>query len=125
VGLKKFPEDVKSCSISRVLSTTNCGERERALANMESILKSNPSNAHALNFVGYTYGEMGKDLDKAEQYVRKALELRPNDGFIEDSLGWVLFKKGKTAEALEHLARANDPATRRSGYLRTLGRYLF
>jgi predicted Zn-dependent protease len=73
---------------------------------MKAILEKNPKNAHALNFTGYTYTESGGDLELAEKYIREAKALRPEDGFIEDSLGWVLFKRGKTQEALEHLERA-------------------
>ncbi|NBW99703.1 hypothetical protein EBR03_09040, partial [bacterium] len=61
---------------------------------------------HVLNFIGYLYAEMGQNLVEAEELVRKAMALKPNDGFIEDSLGWVLFKQGKLKESQEALERA-------------------
>lgn len=107
VGLKKFPEDEKLLYFKAAVMD-KLGDRDRSIALMEEILVKHPENAHVLNFVGYTLAEAGKDLDKAEKYISKALQLRPNDGFIEDSLGWILFKKGKIAEAEKHLMRAKE-----------------
>jgi tetratricopeptide (TPR) repeat protein len=82
------------------------GDRSKSIESMKKILVTNPNNAHALNFLGYTYADAGEKLDEAEKMIRRALELRPTDGYIEDSLGWVLYKQGKTDEALEHLNKA-------------------
>ena len=81
---------------------------------MKEIIKNNPEHVDALNFVGYSYAEMGKNLDEAEMLVKKALELSPNKGYIIDSLGWIYYKKGKLNKALELLLTAarltsNDP----------------
>jgi Tfp pilus assembly protein PilF len=59
-----------------------------------------------MNYIGYTYAELGIELDEAERLIREALKLMPGDGFITDSLGWVLFKKGRFTEALEQLIKA-------------------
>ena len=53
---------------------------------MEKILKEKPDDASAMNFIGYTLAIMGKDIDRAEKLVRKALEIKPDDGYITDSL---------------------------------------
>ncbi len=76
------------------------GRRGKALAEMEAILKDKPDDAGALNFIGYTLLVTGKDVNRAEELIRKATELDPNDGYIKDSLAWVLFKTGKAEEAL-------------------------
>lgn len=104
-GLKKFPGDEKLTYFQGAIYE-RLGDRTKALENMRSILVTNPKNAHALNFIGYTYTESGENLEEAEKFIRQARDLRPDDGFIEDSLGWVLFKRGKTDEAMEHLERA-------------------
>ena len=57
---------------------------------------------------------MGKDLDKAEDLIRKALEGEPQNGYYIDSLGWVFYAKGEYGRAVEELERAaaivgNDP----------------
>ncbi len=67
-----------------------------AVATMERVLEVNPDNAHALNYVGYSWAERGINLDKAEEYILRALSQRPNDGFIADSLGWVYYMRGKS-----------------------------
>jgi Flp pilus assembly protein TadD len=68
-----------------------------------SILDKEPKNAHAWNFLGYSLLARGEELDKAYQYIKKAYELSPNDGYIRDSLGWYYFKKGQVNKALTEL----------------------
>jgi tetratricopeptide (TPR) repeat protein len=74
-----------------------------------------PDDAQALNYLGYTYAEMGIHLDEALGYVNRALAITPGDGFILDSLGWVYFKMKKYDLAIVNLQRAlkalnDDPA---------------
>lgn len=82
------------------------GRRSAGLAEMNDILKEKPDDPSALNFIGYTLLVTGGDMERAESLIRKANELKPNDGYIMDSLGWALFKRGKTDEALELLKSA-------------------
>jgi len=84
------------------------GRRSEGLKVMHEILKEKPDDPSALNFVGYTLLVTGGDTDQAEALIRKANELKPNDGYIMDSLGWALFKKGKVDEALELLKAAAE-----------------
>jgi tetratricopeptide (TPR) repeat protein len=104
-GLKKNPEDEKLLYFQGALYD-KMNERAKSVANMRKIIAQNPNNAHALNFLGYTFAEKGENLDEAEQLITRALTLRPNDGYIEDSMAWVLFKKGKIDEALARLEKA-------------------
>jgi tetratricopeptide (TPR) repeat protein len=87
--------------------------KEEALAYMQRALDENPDNANALNYVGYTWAEKGENLDKAESMIRRAAELRPDDGYIADSLGWVYYMRarplvasGKHSEAQRYLQTA-------------------
>ena len=78
------------------------------------MIRLEPKNVNALNYLGYTYAEMGKNLDEAERLIKKALKEKPNDGYITDSLGWVYFKKGLYDQAVKYLEKAvslvpNDP----------------
>ena len=82
------------------------GKRAESIERMKSVLVINPKDAQALNFIGYTYAEMGINLEEALGYVKKAVELRPNDGFILDSLGWVYFKLKRYDEAARVLEDA-------------------
>jgi Flp pilus assembly protein TadD len=77
---------------------------------MKRAIELNPSNAPALNYLGYTYAEMGTRLDEAETLVQRAITIEPQDGFYIDSLGWVYYQKGNYKKAAEELERAVDLA---------------
>lgn len=96
---------------------------------MREVIKLEPRNAHAYNFIGYSLAERGVRLPEAESLLRKALELAPEDPFILDSVGWVLHRQGKSREAEAYLRKAlerrpNDPeiATHLGDVLWALGR---
>ena len=82
------------------------GRRKRALEVMEKVVQIEPNNAKALNYLGYTYAEMGIELEKAEALILRALEIKPEDGYIIDSLAWVYFKQGAFDQALLWLKKA-------------------
>ena len=48
-----------------------------------------------LNYLGYSWVDMGLNLEEALEMIRKAVELRPNDGYIVDSLGWAHYRLGR------------------------------
>ncbi len=74
---------------------------------MRDVLRINPKNAGALNYIGYTYADQGENLDEALSLIEQALLLRPTDGYITDSLGWVYFKRGEREKAIKYLMKAN------------------
>lgn len=74
------------------------------------ILAADPDNASALNALGYTLADRGERLDEAHAMIERALTLRPDDPAILDSMGWVLFRLGRPAEALPWLRRALELA---------------
>lgn len=82
------------------------GKRAESIERMKKVIALNPRDAQALNFIGYTYAEMGINLDEALAYLKRAVEIRPNDGFILDSLGWVYFKLKKYDDAARYLEEA-------------------
>ena len=88
---------------------------DEALEYMRLALEKNPDNPHALSYIGYTWAERGENLDEAERMILRALDQRPNDGYITDSLGWLYYMRGLplvgTADAtrgLGLLERARD-----------------
>ena len=85
-------------------------DKTRTIEQMQRAVELNPKNAAALNYLGYTYAEMGVHLDEAESLIRRALELEPEDGFYVDSLGWVYFRRGDFRRAVEELERAVELA---------------
>ena len=65
-----------------------------------------PDQPLVLNYLGYSWVDRGVHLDEAFQMLRKAVALRPEDGFIVDSLGWAHFRLGDYTEAVKELERA-------------------
>ncbi len=84
----------------------NHGRRKEALYWAGRALDQDSDYVPALNLIGYTWAEQGINLDQAEKMVKKAVSLRPEDGFIIDSLGWVYFAQGRYDEAVEQLEKA-------------------
>jgi len=73
---------------------------------MKKSIGLDPRNANSLNYLGYTYADLGQNLDEAEKLIKEALKYKPDDGYITDSLGWVYYKKGMIQEALQYLEKA-------------------
>ena len=87
-----------------------CYERSKqwpkAEADFKKALELNPDQPLVLNYLGYSWADQGLNLEEAFKMLRRAAELRPNDGYIVDSLGWAHFKLGQYAEATETLEKA-------------------
>ena len=75
----------------------SAGDEVQAVKSMELAIERDKDHASALNYVGYSWADSGQKLEQAEAYVRRAVELRPNDGYITDSLGWVHYQRGLKA----------------------------
>ena len=65
-----------------------------------------PRHAHAYNALGYSLADRNIRLEEAQNYIEKALALAPGDPHIIDSMGWVLYRRGDLAGALNHLQKA-------------------
>lgn len=76
------------------------------IANMKKVLAVDPNHVQALNYLAYTYAEHNQNLDEAEMLARKALTFQPKDGYILDTLGWILFKQDRVKEAIPMLEAA-------------------
>jgi len=84
------------------------GERQECIRQMEKAIALDPNDAVALNYLGYTLADLGIRLEDAEDYIKRALVVRPDDAYITDSLGWVYFKMGRHEEALSWLMKATE-----------------
>ncbi|HEX4923027.1 MAG TPA: tetratricopeptide repeat protein [Bdellovibrionales bacterium] len=80
--------------------------RKDTIRSMKTVLELNAEHAQALNYLAYTYAEMGESLNEAEELARRAVDLKPDDAYIQDTLGWVLFKQGRYSEAIKTLELA-------------------
>jgi tetratricopeptide (TPR) repeat protein len=78
----------------------------QAEADFLEALDLEPEQPFVLNYLGYSWVDQGMHLDRAKGMLRRAVELRPNDGFIIDSLGWVHYRLGDYRAAVERLERA-------------------
>ena len=65
-----------------------------------------PDQPLVLNYLGYSWVDQGINLEKALGFIERAVELRPEDGYIIDSLGWALYRMDKFEDATRQLERA-------------------
>jgi tetratricopeptide (TPR) repeat protein len=105
-SLKLYPEDV-DLLYNYGIFLEKTGKSEDAMVKMQEVIALDPDNGAALNYVGYTWADNNLNLDKALEYIRKAVELMPDDGYIRDSLGWVYFRKGDVEQAIIELEKAS------------------
>ena len=75
-------------------------------ANLRKLIKIRPDYAHAYNALGYTLADRNQRIEEAHDLIQTALKLAPDDPFILDSMGWVLFRMGRSEEGLDYLHRA-------------------
>lgn len=80
----------------------------RAEADFQHALELSPDEPYVLNYLGYSWTEQNKNLPRARQMIERAVEQRPNDGAVIDSLGWVVLRQGNVPEAVRLLQRASE-----------------
>ncbi|MEM9228300.1 MAG: tetratricopeptide repeat protein [Pseudomonadota bacterium] len=78
----------------------------KAEADFRKALELNPDQPHVLNYLGYSMVELQQNLDEALDMIERAVSQRPDDGYITDSLGWVLYRLGRYEEAVAPMERA-------------------
>jgi tetratricopeptide (TPR) repeat protein len=87
-----------------------CSERSKQWAKAETDLKKAlelfPDQPHVLNYLGYSWIDQGVKLDEGMEMIKKAVQQRPDDGYIVDSLGWAYYRLGNYEEATKQLERA-------------------
>jgi len=104
-GLKDFPQSAElHYGLGEVYSKME--HFEESIKQMRHVLGIDPEHAEALNFIGYSYADQGIHLAEAERLIHKALTLKPDNGYILDSMGWVYFKQNKMEQAIHYLKEA-------------------
>jgi len=91
---------------ARSLTAEKLGLLKVVEADLKDILQRDPKHAHALNALGYTLADRTNRYQEARQYLDRALVIRPDDPFILDSMGWLMYRLGKPDEAIRYLRRA-------------------
>jgi len=87
-----------------------CYERSKqwpkAEADLKKALELYPDEPHVLNYLGYSWIDQGLHLDQGMRMIKQAVQQRPDDGYIVDSLGWAHYRLGNYDEAVKQLERA-------------------
>jgi tetratricopeptide (TPR) repeat protein len=99
---------------SRGISLERAGQWQKAEADLLHALKLKPDQPLVLNYLGYSWIDRGAHLRRGLQMIEKAVDLRPEDGYIVDSLGWAHYRLGDYRNAVQYLEKAvelvpNDP----------------
>jgi len=82
------------------------GRVSAALRELNSVLKARPNDPAAMNALGFTLADHAKELSRARRLIERAHAVAPRNAAILDSLGWVLFRQGRSPEALTYLNAA-------------------
>lgn len=104
-ALVRYP-DHQDLLYDGALVAEKLGKLDQMESWLRTLLAKHPKHAHGLNALGYSYAERNIRLGEAYELISKALAQAPEDPFIMDSLGWVLFRQGKLDEALATLTKA-------------------
>lgn len=106
-ALDKWPENTDILYQKGVIAES-VGQTQTAIETMEKIISLNPEHADALNFVGYSLAEQDRDLDRALVLIQNAAELKPDNGYILDSLAWVHYRRHDYDKAWQIIQKAVD-----------------
>lgn len=90
----------------RGMSHEQAGNWTKAEADLKQALEYKPDHPYIMNYLGYAWADQGDNLEDALRMIERAAELRPGDGYITDSLGWVYYRMGRFQDAVPYLEQA-------------------
>ena len=105
LALQEFPDDA-DLLYARAMVGEKLDRLDLLEADLRAILSRDPKHVQALNALGFTLADRTDRYQEAHDLIVRALAQRPDDYYIQDSMGWVLFRLGRLPEALEYLRRA-------------------
>ena len=105
LALQEFPDDA-DLLYARAMVGEKLDRLDLLEADLRAILSRDPKHVQALNALGFTLADRTDRHQEAHDLIVRALAQRPDDYYIQDSMGWVLFRLGRLPEALEYLRRA-------------------
>jgi Flp pilus assembly protein TadD len=106
-ALTDIPDD-PDLLYARGLVTAQLKRIDEHERDMRRLIELQPDNAHAYNALGYTLADQAVRLNEALVLIEQAIELRPRDPFILDSLGWVRYRLGDYELAVKYLKEAME-----------------
>lgn len=104
-AIEKFPTNTQLIFFLGTMHD-RIGQSNESISLMQRVIDLDKEHVQALNYLAYTYAELGSNLEEAEALSRRALALQPDDGYILDTLGWILFKRGDNEGAIKYLEAA-------------------
>lgn len=102
----KVPEDYWHLLYARGMAYERQGDWNKAETDLKAALTYRPDHPYLLNYLGYGWADKGTHLEEALKMIERAVTLRPSDGYITDSLGWVHYMMGNYKESIPYLERA-------------------
>lgn len=104
--LEKVDQRAWSIYYARGISYERSKQWDKAEADLLKALDFRPEEPLLLNYLGYSWVDQGKNLDRGLSMIEQAVRQRPNDGYIVDSLGWAFYRLGRYEDAVDQLERA-------------------
>lgn len=104
-ALTEFPQD-SGLLYARAMLAARMDRIEQVERDLREVLSREPDNADALNALGYTLADRTERYQEAYELIKRAHELKPDDHYVIDSLGWVLYRLGRLDEAIKYLRHA-------------------
>lgn len=105
-ALEKLPDN-PDLLYDRAMAAEKLNRLDMVEADLRKLIKIKPDYAHAYNALGYTLADRTVRIAEALDLLETAIKLDPDDPFIQDSMGWALFKAKRYEEALDYLWRAH------------------
>jgi predicted Zn-dependent protease len=104
-GILQYP-DSAALRFARAASYDEQGRTREALNDLQAIAAARPDDPAALNALGYTLADHARQLSRARALIARACAASPYNSAFRDSLGWVLYRQGRAADALPYLSAA-------------------
>jgi tetratricopeptide (TPR) repeat protein len=104
-GVARHPDDAQ-LRFQLGIAEDRLGHFTDAVDQFQAVLKIDPKNAAAMNYLGYSFADRGIQLPEAEKLLRQAVAIEPENGAFLDSLGWLRYKQGDLHEAIKLLENA-------------------
>ncbi|MBI4030918.1 MAG: tetratricopeptide repeat protein [Proteobacteria bacterium] len=103
---KEIPEEFWYLLYARGMVYEREGNWGKAEQDLKAALVYRPDHPYLLNYLGYAWADQGQNLEESLKLIERAVTLRPADGYITDSLGWVYYMMGRYEESIPHLEKA-------------------
>lgn len=104
-GLAKHSQNIE-IMFQYALAMDRLGKKNEMMAQMKRVLELEPDHVQSMSYLAYSLAELNIDLSEAEKLARRAVELQPQDAYVLDTLGWVLFKQNKFSHSIQVLEKA-------------------